>query len=116
MNANSSSVTIRFSQGEGPVTQYRIAVKKESDPITEWLVRHVISYDGQKTHLIVTVDNLEHNTEYVIKVEPVYDDGTDRVEGRSSPEISVNTDCKGTSFIFYYPWYILICSNIICLN
>ena len=98
MNANSSSVTIRFSKGAGPVTQYRIAVKKESDPInTEWLVRYTVSYDGEKTHQVITIDKLEHNTQYVIKVIPVYDDGTDRVKGRSSPEVSAKTDCKGNT-------------------
>ena len=79
-------------------------MKKETDPITEWLVRYTVSYDAQKTDQVITIDKLQHNTQYVIKVVPVYDDGTDRVEGRSSPEISVKTDCKGKSFIFYYPW------------
>ena len=97
MNTNSSSVTIRYNQGEGLVTQYKIAVKKETDPNTEWLVRYVLSYDGKKTHQVITIDKLEHNTEYIIKVEPVYDDGTDKVVGRSSPEVSAKTDCKGNT-------------------
>ena len=99
----SIKISVRqFSKAQGdegaePVREYLVQVTKGSEPFK---IRAIVSHDNQKTDQVITIDKLEHNTHYVIRVVPVYDDGTERVIGIPSPDLSVKTDCKGFCFTF----------------
>ena len=103
-DSESVKIIIRqFSKAQGdegaePVREYLVEVNKGSELFK---TRVTVSHDDQKTDQVITIDKLEHNTHYVTRVVPVYDDGTERVIGIASPELSVKTDCKGNSiFVF----------------
>ena len=97
-DSESIKISIRqFSKAQGdegaePVREYLIQVNRRSE---QFETRVTVPHDDQKTDQVITIDKLEYNTHYVIRVVPVYDDGTERVIGIPSPEISVKTDCKG---------------------